>query len=261
MDKNHLINQISPPIDNDLAKSLIAEFLDIERRYILGDWEPATLNGGQFAEIAARIIYHIDSGTLNKRKGVDPCLKYVEDPNNNNDHSFPGRRASLHLSRTLRTIYKFRSQRGAVHIDPDYTANELDSTMVVALARWVIAEILRIFWSGSDSDIARTIKEIVRYEVPAVLVTDDRHLVLHTDCTVEEEILLLLHNAGENGMSRTEVGTSIPKSPTSITRALQKLISHSHRQVLLGSDEQYRLTPNGTRRIFEELAGRLTLED
>lgn len=189
MDANLLICQVSPPLDNGLATALITEFLDLERRFVLGDWEPATLNGGQFAEIASRIVYHIDSGNLSPRKGVHPCLKFVEDEASTNPHAFPQRRAALHLCKALRTIYKFRSQRGAIHIDPDYTANELDSTLVLALARWVMSEILRIFWGGSHADIARAIREIVRYQVPAVLVIDDRPLVLRTDCTVEEEIL------------------------------------------------------------------------
>ena len=127
-----------------------------------------------------------------------------------------------------RTLYKFRSQRGAVHIDPDYNANELDSMLVISLARWIVSEILRIFWSGDTTIVATTIREIVRYEVPAILTIDNQFLVLHTDCSVEEEILLLLHNAGEKGMSRTEIGKSIPKAAPQITRAIQLLASPDH---------------------------------
>jgi hypothetical protein len=261
MDSATVLLKISPPIERSLAESLLSEFTDIERRYVLCDWEPATLNGGQFAEVAARIIYHIDSGNLNKRKSVDSCLKYIEDEKNNNSHSFPGRRASLHLARTIRTVYKFRSQRGAVHIDPDYSANELDSTLVIALCRWIISEVLRIFWGGSPSDIANIIREIVRYEVPAILVNDNSYLVLHTDCSVEEEVLLLLHNAGDSGLSRSEIGKSIPKSAPSVTRAIKSLTSPSSRQIIRRTDESYGLTPNGSRRIFNELASKLMLTD
>ena len=101
MDLPVILSHLSPPLDNTLSTQLFKEFIDIERRFVLRDWEPATLNGGQFAEIAARIIYHIDSGNLNTRKGVDSCLSYVEDPNNSNVHSFPHRRSALHLAKTL----------------------------------------------------------------------------------------------------------------------------------------------------------------
>jgi hypothetical protein len=89
MDSSSLLKLISPPLDSVLASSLFAEFLDLERRFVLGDWEPATLNGGQFAEIAARIIYHIDSANLNRRKPFDDCMKYVEEDKGVLKHASP----------------------------------------------------------------------------------------------------------------------------------------------------------------------------
>ena len=152
---NSFVAQVSPPLDRSLAAALLTEFVDLERRFVLGDWEPATLNGGQFAEVSSRIIYHLDSKNLNCRKDLNSCLAYVEDDKNSNRHSFPNRRASLHLCKVLRVIYKFRSQRGAIHIDPDYTANELDSTLILSLSRWVMSEVLRTFWSGNPSEVAK----------------------------------------------------------------------------------------------------------
>lgn len=259
MDKEALVSQLAPPLDQQLVKSLIDEFVSMEQRYVLCDWEPTTLDGGQFTEIASRIVYHIDSGNLNRRKGVNDCLKHVEDKKNSNSHVFPRRRTALHLCRVLRTIYKFRSQRGAIHIDPDYSANELDSGMIMANVRWVMSEILRVFWTGESSEVAIIIREIVRFEVPAVLRIDDRVLVLRTDCTAEEEVLILLHNAGEGGMHRDELGTAIPKSPSSVTKALKLLSSASKREVVRKADGRYLLTSSGSKRVREELTGKLTI--
>src|SRR5437016_4414822 len=114
IDKDTLHRQLVPPLDGPLANQLLAEYISQEKRFVLRDWEPSTLDGGQFTEAAARIIYHIDSANLNRRKGVDDCLSYVEDANQNNQHHFPERKAALHLARVLRTIYKFRSDRGAI---------------------------------------------------------------------------------------------------------------------------------------------------
>lgn len=260
MDADSLLKQLCPPLDGKLAMSLFEEFLDIERRFVLCDWEPATLNGGQFAEIAARIVYHVDSGTLNQKKEFDECLKWVEEEKNSNHHSFPARRDALHLCKALRMIYKLRSQRGAVHIHPDYTANELDSMFIAATARWVMSEILRIFWRGSPVAVASAVREIIRFQVPAVLEIDGRHLVLRTDCTVEEEILLLLHNAGESGMNRATLGNAVPKSAPAVTNALKHLCSPECREVLKRGNGTYVLTPNGQRRIREELSDKLSLK-
>src|SRR5437899_4619878 len=111
-----LLAQISPPFDGVLAEQLLNEFVSLERRYVLRDWEPAELDGGQFAEILARILYHADSGHVNHSKKFDECLKYFEDATKSNSHAMAPRQNALHLARVLRTIYSFRSQRGAVHI-------------------------------------------------------------------------------------------------------------------------------------------------
>lgn len=260
LDNAVLIALLSPPLDAILAEALLREFVAIERRFVLSDWEPATLDGGQFCEIAARILYHVDSGNVNRTNSVDACLQYVEDDKNSHSHAFPKRRTALHLSKVIRTVYKFRSQRGAVHIDPDYTANEIDSTLVVSMVRWVMAEILRVFWSGSTAHVAQAIREIVRYEVPAILSIDDRKLVLRTDCTVEEEVLILLHNAGESGLSRADIGRAVPKSAPAVTNSLQRLCSPSCREVVKRKDGSYLLTPRGTKRVREELAEKLRLD-
>ena len=259
MDIKSLVTQISPPIDNSLATLLLTEFVDIERRFAIRDWEPATLNGGQFSEVASRVIYHLDSGNLNYRKGLNPCLKYIEDENNSNRHSFPNRQAALHLCRVLRTIYKFRSDRGAVHIDPNYTANELDSTLILSLSRWVMSEIFRLFWKGTQSEVARLIRGIVRYSVPSVFEIDGQAMVLRTDCTAEEEILLLLHNYGEIGLSRTEIVKSVKRSNSTISNVLRSLSSSAKRQIVKQDNGQYQLTPNGTKRIYEDVSEKLSL--
>ena len=259
MNIDSLVAQISPPLNRSLAIALLTEFVDLERRFVLGDWEPATLNGGQFAEVSSRIIYHLDSGTLNLKKGLDPCLAYVEDDRNSNSHSFPNRRSALHICKALRLIYKFRSQRGAIHIDPDYTANELDSTLVLSLSRWVMSEVLRTFWSGNPPEIAKTIRAIVRYPVPSVFEIDGRSFVLRTDCTVEEEILLLLHNAGEAGLSRSEIGKTAMKSASAVTKTLRSLCSSNRRQVMKRKSGEYLLTPNGVKRLHKEISEKLLL--
>ena len=257
MNTGLLIPQVSPPLDRSLATALLTEFIDLERRFLLGDWEPATLDGGQLAEVASRIIYHIDSGNLSPKKGLDRCLGYVEDANNSNKHLFPDRPSARHLCRVLRLIYKFRSQRGAVHIDPNHTANELDATLVLSLSRWVVSEMLRTFWSGDRSEVARTIRAIVRYPVPSVFAIDGQSLVMWTDGTAEEEILLLLHNVGEAGLSRAEIGKAAMKSASAVTKAIGILSSPTKRQVVRRSDGQYSLTPNGTRRVNEEISAKL----
>lgn len=252
-----LLQGISPPLDRKLTEQLLSEYVSQEKRYILGDWEPATLDGGQFVEAASRLLYHQDSGKIERRKKVDDCLKYVEDPKGQYTHGFPERKSAKHIARVLRTIYKFRSDRGAIHIDPDYTANQLDSRLVIENSRWVLSELLRIFWSGNRQQVAKAIREILEYEVPAVGRFEDQLLVQRKDCTAEEETLLLLHVSGESGLSRKDLGRFVRKAPSKVTEAAQSL--ESNREIVELNNGNFRLTDLGARRVILSLGSKLRL--
>ena len=126
-------------------------------------------------------------------------------------------------------------------------------------ARWLLGEVLRVFWTGDRGVVAEAIREIVRFEVPAIAEYDGKLLLQRTDCTADEEVLLLLHHAGEGGLSRSALGQSVPKSPSSVTRALAKLTSPHVRQVLKTTGGDYILTDLGVRRVLNELAEKLTV--
>ena len=256
-EKNFIVQEISPPMDNLLANQLVDEFISMERRYIQGDWEPAELDGGQFCEILARILYHIDAENLNQSKSLDDCFKYIE--NENVTHTINPRHDVLHLVRVLRTVYKFRSQRGAVHISPHYTPNHMDSKLVIESVRWCMNEVLRIFWQGDREKVAKIIRELIQFDVPCIGRFEDILLVQRTDLSAEEEIIVLLHYAGEIGFSRYELGRYAQCSASSVTRSLQKLSSPQFRQIVLLSNDLYRLTDIGSKRLREELADKLLL--
>lgn len=253
--KENLLAGISPPLDSALTDQLLSEYISEERRYILGDWEPATLDGGQFVEAAARIIYHQDSGKLDRRKKVDDCLRHVEEPKA--AHKFRDRKSALHIAKVLRTVYNLRSDRGAVHIDPAYTANQLDAKLVIENCRWVLSEILRIFWSRNRQQVSKAIRELLQYEVPAVGRYGDKLLVERRDCTAEEETLLLLYYSGEAGHTRTELGRFIRKGPSKVTEAIRSL--ERKREVINVDDSRFRLTALGTKRVLSQLPNKLRL--
>lgn len=255
VEKRSLVAALSPPFDHLLTNQLVNEFVSAERRFIQRDWEPAELDGGQFAEVAARIVYHQDSKNLNLSKELDDCLKYIE--NEQVPHFFLPRRDALHICRVLRTIYKFRSQRGAVHISPSYQANHMDSKFVIEAVRWVMNEALRIFWNSDRERVAKAIRELLQFDVPCVGVYDDIVLVQRTDLTSEQEVLLLLHFAGEAGFSRSELGRFTMRAQPSVTNALKRLLAADCRQIVRLSGGNYRLTDLGSRYIREHLPDKL----
>jgi hypothetical protein len=149
-------------------------------------------------------LYHADSANLNQGKEFDDCLKFIE--NESNLHKVQPRRDALHLAKVMRTAYKFRSQRGAVHISPTYNANHLDSKFLIECVRWLMNEFLRIFWQGDRELVAKAIRELLQFDVPCIDTFEGALLVQRTDLSPEEEVLVLLHYAGETGFTRAELG-------------------------------------------------------
>lgn len=260
INKATLIAKLAPPLDQSLTEALVDEFISLERRFIQRDWEPAQLDGGQFCEVLARIIYYQDSGNLSPTKELKDCLKYIEDEQGQNTHAIDPRRDALHLARALRTAYSFRSQRGGVHISPTYKPNHMDSKIIIELVRWMFADTLRVFWSGVDREqVAKAIRELLTFDVPCIGTFDEVIMVQRTDLSAEQELLVLLHYAGEQGFSRTELGKYAMVSKASVTTALHKLISPDVREVVQLMSGKYRLTDLGSKRIREKMPDKLLL--
>jgi hypothetical protein len=257
VERNQMIERISPPLDHLLATQLVDEFVSQEHRYIQREWEPAELDGGQFCEVLARIIYHQDSGNLNRDKEFEDCAKYIL--NDKVPHARP-RQEMLLLLQVLKTIYKFRSKRGAVHVSSTYKANHMDARMMIENVRWAMNETLRTFWQGDPEAVAKAIRELLQFDVPCIGVFGSVVLVQRTDLTPEEEVLVLLHYGGEAGLTRTDVGRYAQCSPASVSRSLQTLTAPDCREVVALTGGRYRLSDLGSRRIRDQLADKLLLQ-
>src|SRR5262245_62992182 len=109
-----LANQLVPPLEKSLTEALLREYISLERRFVLRDWEPASLDGGQFAELLARILHHADSGLVNREREFRECIQRIR--NDQVEHLVVPRADALHLAQVLEVIFKFRSARGVAHI-------------------------------------------------------------------------------------------------------------------------------------------------
>jgi hypothetical protein len=135
----------------------------------------------------------------------------------------------------------------------------MDSKLVIECVRWAMNETLRLFWQGDRETVAKAIRELLQFDVPCVGVFEEQILVQRTDLESEEEVLILLHYAGDTGFSRHELGRFAQCSASSVTRSLQKLIAPDFRQVVQLDTGNFRLTDLGSKRIREQLADKLIL--
>lgn len=86
-------------------------------------------------------------------------------------------------------------------------------------------------------------------------------LVQRTDPTTEQEVLVLLHYAGEVGFTRAELGRHAQVSIRSVGRALEALPSPRRREVVALCNRRYRLTDLGAHDVREHLADKLLIAE
>ena len=250
-----LAAQLAKSIDQTLAEQLIEEATELEQSFLLGKWKHSELDGGRFAEVAARIVYSADSGNTSLNKSVDDCLRYVD--NQQVQHSFPEPQGAIHLAKVLRAIYKLRSQRGAVHVSATYTANEIDSRLIVECVRWVLADLLRIFLQINREEVATLVRELARFPQPLVRNYGDQPLLQNVTFTIEEEILAHLLEA-PSGMTVARLVAVIPKDPSSVRKAAKRLQGSPLRQVIDRGKVLF-ITDLGTARVEQKVASLRTM--
>src|SRR3954471_10066761 len=113
-------------------------------------------------------------------------------------HDRSGRDISLSATREA-------EQLRAIHISPTYKPNQMDAKLIIECVRWCMNETLRIFWRGDREAVAKAIREILQFDVPAIGTFEDVPVVQRTDLTAEQEVLLLLHFAGEQGFTQKQL--------------------------------------------------------
>jgi hypothetical protein len=135
----------------------------------------------------------------------------------------------------------------------------MDSRFLIEAVRWCMAEAIRMWWSGDRDIAAKAVREILQFDVPCIGSFEGALLVQRTDLMAEEEILVLLHYAGEQGFGRQEILRHAQISSRSVDRALESLTAADCREVIRLQNGSYRLTDLGSRRIREQLADKLLL--
>lgn len=177
-------------VPDGLRTPLLTAYAEIVRNFRERRWEPSELNGGKFSEI----VYCILRGSVD---GVYPPVP--EKPGNmlaacralEKETTAP-RSVRIQIPRMLISLYEVRNNRGVGHSGGDVDPNHMDATAVVALAKWVLGELVRVF-HGVDTERATAIVDgIVERELPLIWFVDGKRRVLAPQMTYRDKTLALL---------------------------------------------------------------------
>ncbi|UNB54848.1 hypothetical protein [Mycolicibacterium sp. YH-1] len=240
-------------IPDELIDALFDAYAEAKRRFYLGDHRPNEVEGGRFVEAAIRVLQLKAFGAytpIGKQlsPGVEQIVKKLE--------STGGLDPSLgiHIPRHLLPLYTIRNKRDVAHLGPGISPNLQDSTIVVGVMDWVMAEFVRLYHQVSNTEAQQIIDGLVTREVPAIQMFGDYPKLLK-GVTHPEHLLILLYRRGAEGAARVELGTWTAKATSRIPTKNEKAATATALRRLDANGEVHidgdrvHITTKGQRRV------------
>jgi hypothetical protein len=217
-----ICQNLSGAIDPAIVAQLVETYERVISKFRTGDLDGCLVTAGKFVEHTLRAIEFIRAGAAPREiRSPAETIKQIE-----KDQNLPEPIRILIPRIAYSMIYEVRSKRGAVHVK-DLDPRQIDGSLAVHAASWVIAELLRLYHSSSEDGVAEAMAVLMRGHLPFVEVFGDEQVVTK-DVPCKVEILLLLSRAVPSGLDRKALGKSTKFPPPTVTRAIQRMEADRH---------------------------------
>lgn len=235
-----------------LRAELLAALNEIVQSFRAGRWEPSELNGGKLSEVVFTVIRGHADGTMparaSKPRNMVEACRALE-----TETALP-RSLRIQIPRMLIALYEIRNNRGVGHVGGDVDPNHMDAVTVLAMAKWVVAELVRVFHKVDTATATAVTDALIDREVPLIWSTGSRKRVLNTTLTLREKTFLLLYGEAGPVAERDLISWIQPSRPSDYR---SKVLRRGHRDKLIEYDETaatVELSPLGARLVEDQLA-------
>lgn len=177
-----------------LRDPLLGSFATIVRNYREGRWEPSELNGGKLCEVIYTILKgHVDGkmpSRPSKPRNMVDAAKGLEQA----DAAVFPRAVRIQIPRVLVALCEIRNNRGVGHVGGDVDPNRMDARIVLEMAKWMMADLVRVFHNLDTMTASSVVETLVERTVPIVWeVGTGSRRVLDPDLPMRDQSLLLLY--------------------------------------------------------------------
>jgi hypothetical protein len=97
------------------------------------------------------------------------------------------------VSRRLIALYEVRNNRGVGHVGGDVTPNQVDAVLVVSMAKWIVAALVRVFHEADVSIASAALDALTEREIPSVWEVDGKRRVINSKPRMQSKLLILLY--------------------------------------------------------------------
>jgi hypothetical protein len=139
------------------------------------------------------------------------------------------------------------------HVGGDVSPNAMDATFVLATAKWLLAELVRIFHGIDTAAAEQVVERIVERTVPLVWQAGEVKRVLAPKRSMREKMLILLYHATGWVDERTLVLWVEHSNPSAFRR---DVLVKAHKQKLIEYDRaaaRVLISPIGVRLVEDSL--------
>ena len=205
--------------NDEIGSALSATYDGIVQHFVLRKWKSAGLDAGHFVEAGRRFI------ELKLFGQATPVAKALNNFNEttlslylkaNGDESY-----RLLIPRTLWSLYALRNKRSIGHLSA-VPANEIDATLLLNGAKWVLSEIVRLESKLSVDQTRDLVASIISRQQPTIWVEGEIVRILDNSLGAREKSLIALAFIGSLPEERLRAVVRY-KNPTNFRKILKRL--------------------------------------
>jgi hypothetical protein len=176
----------------ELARGLEHEMAGLFQRFARGDWSPSELNGARLAEVALRYVEWKRTShftPFNRQLGRKAiCAEALQDTSQDDS-------VRMHIPHAAELVMDIRNKRDVAHLATVVDVNEMDSQVVLRLASWIVAEIVRLEAGLGHKEIQALIDSLTVKSIPLVEVFDGDAIVVAPHLSATERALVGLYHS------------------------------------------------------------------
>lgn len=229
-----------------LRNQLVNEYKKLSQNFMEHRWEPAELSAGKICEIVYSIIKgHVDGNypaAPSKPSNMVVACRQLE-----NESSLP-RSFQILIPRMLPALYEIRNNRGVGHVGSEVDANTVDATLMFTMVNWIMAELVRVFHTGTLSDAQIAVDALAQRTTPLVWDSAGFKKVLSPKMNLKDQILLLTSSTDKEVTIEDLMKWTESTNKTYYKRILQSL----HKEKLIHfemADGKIVLLPAGSNKV------------
>lgn len=217
-----------------LRDELLEVFNSIVSNFHQDKWEPSELNGGKFCEVIYSIVKGYSDGAF-PVKSTKPSNMVVACQQLENLNAALPRSLRIQIPRMLVALYEVRNNRGVGHVGGEVNSNLMDSTVVLYMAKWIMAELVRVFHSVDTKTATEVVESLMERNIPIIWNVKGKKRVLNSGLSMKNKVLVLL-SSEMGSIKETDLVSWIEHTNPSVFR--RDVILSGHKDKLWEYDKE-----------------------